>query len=61
MGKRGLSESPHLKVCVFVIEGDVDGEGGGVVVRPQVRLPLRRVFNHKVHQGVTLPGTDRRA
>lgn len=46
--------APTLKVSVFVIEGDVDGEGGGVVVGPQVRLSLRRVFYNKVHYSITL-------
>lgn len=41
--------TPALIVGVFVIEGDVDSEGGGVMMGPQVRLPLRRVFYHKVH------------
>lgn len=41
--------TPALKVCVFVIEGDVDGEGGGVMMGSQVCLPLRRVFHHEVH------------
>lgn len=44
-----VNSTPYLKVCVFVIEGDVDGEGGGVMMGPQVRLPRRRVFYHKVH------------
>lgn len=46
--------TPTLKVSVFVIEGNVDGEGGGVMVWPQVCLPFRCVFYHKVHDGITL-------
>lgn len=46
--------SPYLKVCVFIIKGDVDGEGGGVVMGPQVCLSLRRVFYYKVHYSITL-------
>lgn len=44
----------HLKVCVFIVECNVDGEGRGVVMGPQVGLSLRRVFHHKVHDGVSL-------
>ncbi|TNN88345.1 hypothetical protein EYF80_001561 [Liparis tanakae] len=40
-----LSTSPYLKVCVFVIEGDVDGEGGGVVMGSQLpQLPYDYLF-----------------
>ncbi len=49
-----LCTSSYLKVCVFVIEGNVDGEGGRVMMGPQVRLPFRRVFYHEVHESVTL-------
>lgn len=48
------SAASALKVFVFVIEGDIDGEGRGVVVGPQVRLPARCIFYHKVHYSVTL-------
>lgn len=47
---------PYLKVCVFIVERNVDGEGGGVVMGSQVCLSLRRVFYHKVHDGVSLQG-----
>ncbi len=47
-------------VCVYLIvnalpvQGDVDGEGGGVVVRPQRRLLVRTVTHHKIHDGLSL-------
>lgn len=50
----GKHEIPYLKVSVFVIEGDVDGKGGRVMVGPQVSLPVRCVFYHEVHYSVTL-------
>lgn len=50
----GKYEIPYLKVSVFVIECDVDGEGGRVMVGPEVRLPVRCIFYHKVHYSVTL-------
>lgn len=50
----GKYEIPYLKVSVFVIEGNVDGKGGRVMVGPQVRLPGRCVFYHEVHYSVTL-------
>lgn len=46
----------HLKVCIFIIERNVDGEGGGVMMGSQVGLSLRCVFNHKVHYSVALQG-----
>lgn len=46
----------YLKVCVFIVECNVDGEGGGVVMGSQVGLSLRRVFYHKVHDGISLRG-----
>lgn len=49
-----FNTSPYLEVCVFVIECDVDGECGGIMMGPQVCLSLRRVFYHKVHYSVTL-------
>lgn len=44
----------YLEVCAFVIECNVDSEGGGVVMRSQVGLSLRRVFHHKVHDSIAL-------
>lgn len=44
----------YLEVCIFIIECNVDGEGGGVMVRSQVGLSLRGVLYHKVHDGVSL-------
>lgn len=46
----------YLKVCLFIVKRNVDSEGGGVVMRSQVGLSLRRVFYHKVHDGVSLQG-----
>lgn len=46
--------SPYLKVYAFVIESNVNGEGRGVMVGPQVGLSLRSVFYNKVHQSITL-------
>lgn len=43
-----------LEICAFVIECDVDGEGGGVMVWSEVGLSSRGVFHHKVHDGVAL-------
>lgn len=44
----------YLEVCIFIIECNVDGEGGGVMVGPQVGLSLRCVLYHKVHDSVSL-------
>lgn len=46
----------YLKVCIFIIERNVDGEGGGVMMGSQVGLSPRCVFNHKVHYSVALQG-----
>lgn len=46
--------APALIVDVLVVEGDVDGEGGGVVVRPQRRLLIRTIPDHEVHDGLGL-------
>lgn len=43
-----------LEVSVFVVEGDVDGEGGRVVVRPEEGLSVRSVLHHKVHHCIAL-------
>lgn len=53
--------SPYLKVYAFVIESNVNGEGRGVMVGPQVGLSLRSVFYNKVHQSITLWQKDRNA
>lgn len=42
-----------LEVCVLVVEGDVDGEGGRVVVRPKEGLSFRSVLHHKVHHCIS--------
>jgi len=44
----------YLVVDVFTVQGDVDGEGGGVVVRPQRRLLVGTVAHHEVHDGLGL-------
>lgn len=44
----------YLEVCLFIIECNVDGEGGGVMVGSQVGLSLRCVLYHKVHDSVSL-------
>ena len=43
------------------VEGDVDGVGGRVVVRPQERLLVGTVSNHEVHDGAgRLKGVGRK-
>ena len=44
--------APHLVVLAGVVHGDVDGEGGRVVVRLQIGLLRRLVAHHKVHDGL---------
>ena len=44
----------YLVVDALTVQGDVDGEGGGVVMRPQSRLLVRTVTHHKVHDGLRL-------
>ncbi len=44
----------YLVVDALAVQGDVDGEGGGVVMRPQRRLLVRTVTHHKVHDGLSL-------
>ena len=44
----------YLVVVVLPVQGDVDGEGGGVVMRPQIRLLIRAVTHHEVHDGLSL-------
>lgn len=41
-----------------MVERDVDGECGGVMVRPQIGLSTGSVFHHKVHDSVTLYETQ---
>lgn len=38
-------------------EGDIDSEGGGVVVGPEAGLALRVVLHYKVHGSMTLVKT----
>jgi len=40
-----------LVVDVGVVQREVDGVGGAVVVRPQERLLIRTVAHDKVHEG----------
>lgn len=44
----------YLVVNVLPVEGNVDGEGWGVVMWPQRRLLVRAVTDHKVHDGLGL-------
>lgn len=41
-----------------MVERNVDGEGGGVMVRPQIRLSVWSVFHYKVHDSVALYETQ---
>lgn len=50
----------YLKIQAFMVERDVDGEGGGVVMRPQICLSARCVLHHKVHDSVALHETQGR-
>lgn len=40
-----------LEVRPGVVQGDVDGVGGGVVVRTEEGLLVRTVADHEVHDG----------
>lgn len=42
-----LSQTAHLVIDAHLVERDVYGEGGGVVVRPQRRLLVRLVSHHE--------------
>ena len=44
----------HLIVDAWSGQSYVDGEGGGVVVRPESVLSLWVVLHDKVHDGMTL-------
>lgn len=44
----------HLEVLSYFVEGDVDGEGRGVVVRSERALSVRAVFHNKVQQSIAL-------
>ena len=44
----------YLVVDGFAVQGNVDGEGGRVVMRSQSRLLVRSVTDHKVHNGLGL-------
>lgn len=44
----------YLIVDVLSVQGNVDGESGRVVMRPQERLLVRTITYHKVHDGLSL-------
>lgn len=50
----------YLKIYAFMVECNVDGEGGGVMVRLQIGLSGRSVLHHKVHDGIALYETQHR-
>lgn len=50
----------HLEVLSYFVEGDVDCERRGVVVRSERPLSVRAVFHNKVQQSIALqPNTVR--
>lgn len=46
--------STSLEVLSYFVEGDVDGERRGVVVRSERPLSVRAVFHNKVQQSIAL-------
>lgn len=49
-----LKAITYLKVLSYFVEGDVDGERGGVMVRSERPLSVRAVFHNKVQESIAL-------